>query len=147
MAIWYAKGPYQEESAIAGSAFTKGDILVYNSNSSLSQASLLFIGGGRIAGVAKHNSADSLAGDQLCVYVVPLPGTIFWSDCTTGSQMTPGERLDFEISSGQFRVSTSANTPRAIIWAGAGTESVLGQSNASRVMITLLSLTSELAHA
>ena len=130
MTLWYAKGPLRITRGIPSSAFSSGDVLVYNSASSLSRMDTTLAG--EIAGVAQSDSIESI--NNYVPFVVANDDTMFWSDCTTGSQMTPGEELDFEYTGATFRVSTSATTPHFVIAHEGGTQDVQGQSTRSRVM-------------
>ena len=139
MSIWYAGGPARESTGIPASAFSKGDLLMYDSASSLSRIptssqSVGALATGTIVGVAKADSTESIA-DQV-PYVVATEQTLFWSDCTTGSQMTAGEKLDFEYTGATFRVTTSAITPIAMIDPNGASADVIDSDN-SRVKVLL----------
>ena len=112
--LWYSKGPYLVRECIPASAFSKGDILMYNSASSISRiptstASVGALANGSVIGVAQCSSLESY--NNKCSYFVADRDTIFLSDATTGSQYTAGESLDVEYTGATFRLTTSTITP------------------------------------
>lgn len=137
--LWYAGGPVRESTGIPASAFSKGDLLMYTSASSLSRIatssqSIGALANGTIVGVAKADSLESL--NNQVPYIVATDQTMFWSDCTTGSQFSRGEKLDFEYTGGTFRVTTSAISPIAMIDPNGASDDVI-DSASSRVRILL----------
>jgi hypothetical protein len=132
MTFIHAKGPVRYGAAIPSSAFSKGDLLQFDSASSLSRWNVLLTAG-TLAGVALSDSLESLS--NLCPYAEALPETVWISTATTGSQFTPGEKLDVEYTGAVFRVSTSANTPTVVIAVDGASTDMIG-SNSSRVMVT-----------
>ena len=140
MAIYYAQGPYDIRHTVPSSAFSRGALLIFTSASSISRvptstASLGAVDNGTIVGISITDSLDSI--DNKVPWLVAHPQTVYWSDATTGSQMTPGEKLDFEFTGNEFRVTTSVLTPIAVIYPEGGTQDIVGQSAGSRVKITL----------
>lgn len=135
--LWYAHGPVRESTGIPASAFSKGDLLMFTSASSLSRiptssASVGALATGVIVGVAKASSLESI--NNQVPYVVATEQTVFWSDATTGSQYTAGEALDVEYTGATFRVTTSAISPMVRIDPNGASMDVI-DSNTSRVKV------------
>lgn len=129
--LWYAYGPRETREAVPSSAFSAGDVLCYDSNSSLSRMPANFPVSLPLAGIARSASTASI--NNKVVYEVPQADTVYWSEATTGSQMTEGEPLDLEYTSALFMVSTSNNTGTVRIVRG--TQDADGQSVQSRVLV------------
>lgn len=133
MALFYAQGPVRETTGIPSSAFSRGDLVMFDSASSLSRVPAEY-SSASIVGVAMASSLESI--DDQVPYIAVAHGTTLWSDATTGSQFTRGELLDFEYTGANFFVTTSANTPIALIDPFGASDDVI-DSNTSRVRIYL----------
>lgn len=110
----YAHGPCRISEGVPSSAFSKGAILMFTSASSLSGLpvstnSLGALPDGSVIGVAMADSTASL--DNKVPYVIADRDTVFWSDCTIGSQYTAGESVDVEWHFPYWYATTSAITP------------------------------------
>lgn len=135
----HARGPGKQAEGIASSAFSEGDVLIYDSSSSLSRADVSAISGtNEIAGIARADSTDSV--NDLVTYTRPTDEDVFFSEMTApfvGSDVTKGVKLDLDTDgNGRSYVSRSGNTDHVVVVEGTG--DVLGQSNQSRVMVRFL---------
>lgn len=132
----YAFGPAEMEEGRPSSAFSKGDILVYDSTSSLSRAPLLTLSTIDIAGVAAANSLQSFRNQV--TFFKAGPDTVFWSDLTGGiSTLSAGRELDFvEDSEAHPMAINSELTARAVV------ERELARTNqdsgATRILVRLI---------
>ncbi len=143
MSFTYAWGPALLASAVPASAFSRGDLLVYNSGSSLSLAPPLTTTLD-IAGIAMADSNKSVLNQV--PYLIPAPETVFFSRATPGSQFTPGYEADLVYAAGTgWTVMPSANTARVAIQRG--TQDLLGQSVSSRVLVKLIYHAGALEHS
>lgn len=119
MTFTYARGPHMSSTAVPSSAFSKGDLLEYNGNSSLSR--LREPGGSATAsgiiGVAEASSLESL-NDQV-PYTLALEGTVFLASAISTSQLNPGDKRDVGYTDSfpdtRFVVHSSTNTPQVVI--------------------------------
>lgn len=142
--FWYAGGDtHVVESAIPASAFSKGDLLMFDSNSSLSRVPSVATGtfGNDIAGVALSDSIDSIANQV--PYLVPGPDTLFWASLDTASSnaLRPGTECDvfFAVANNRYYVDpdSSASALAVIVRGSAGAGSV-SQSVQSKVLCKLI---------
>lgn len=140
MALWYAHGPRRESTGIPSSVFTKGDILMFTSASSLSVIphstnSVGALAAGLVIGVALADSSKSL--NNQVPYIVADRDTVFWSDATIGSQFTAGESVDVETTSGAWRATTSAISPMLRVVPRGGSKELedIGGSNSNKSLI------------
>jgi len=123
------------ESAISGSKFSRGDILLFDVGSTVSK-----LGPNAdeadIAGVALASSNDSI--NALIPVLLPDGADVFLSDSTAGTAFVIGTEYDVDLSSAsRHQVTSSTNTPRVVIVKATG--GVLGQSNDSRVLCKFIS--------
>lgn len=139
--FWYAGGDCTTEHAVPASAFSKGDLILYDSNSSFSRvpwAASPGLAAADIAGVADADS-DSSINNKVTIKV-PQPDTLWWASLATNltSDVTPGTEADinFAVANSRYYVDTSsANTVRAVVVRG--TDEV-DQSVQSKVLVKLI---------
>lgn len=133
--LHYAEGTFEMRVGKPASAFSKGDLLVLNSSSSLSRIAIIETGAD-IVGVAACSSLQSV--DNLCTYLVPGFDTIFWSACTPGSTFTRGANVNYnDDAAGRPVANASTGTVRAVCHKGVG--DVGTQSVESRIQVRLIS--------
>ena len=142
--FWYAGGDtHVFESSIPASAFSKGDLLMFDSNSSLSRLPSVATGtfGNDIAGVATSDSIDSI--DDQCSFIVPGPDTLFWASLDTGTSnaLRPGTECDvfFAVANARYFLEpdSSASATAVIVRGFDGVGSV-SQSVQSKVLCKLI---------
>ncbi len=124
--------PLVIESA-ATSAFSRGDIVMFDVGSTVSRIVEIF--GTDTAGVALAASVDSING--LVPVLIPDMADVFTSNVTPGNVSIRGAEVDVEFDSGRPTVVASTNTPVVVIVDP--TTDVLGQSDASRVRVRFIS--------
>lgn len=129
--VSYIAGTRIVREAVPVSAFSEGDLLIYDSNSSLSRMPAGSLA--PLAGVALSASTASYANKV--PYIIPQGNTIFFSRCTTGSQFTPGENVAFQYANGQFMSINSTTHFRASVLRGGAD---ISQSAVSGIHIQFL---------
>lgn len=142
--FWYANHPYDTGSGVAASAFSKGDLLVLDSTSSLSRAEPA--SAASIVGIALADSVNSLAradsGPPESVYLVPGEDDNLWASLATDiSDVTPGVQADvlFATANNRYFVDpSSSNTPRVVVVRGTAGPLAVDQSIQSKVLVRLL---------
>lgn len=140
--FWYAGGDVTREAAIPASAFSKGDLLVLNSNSSLSRVPSVATGtSDDIVGVADADSIDSI--NNVVSYTVPQPDTLYWASLVSNSAnaLRPGTECDIFFNTGNARYYVdpgSSDTARAVIVRGSAGVGSVDQSVQSKVLVKLI---------
>lgn len=144
MGLTYARGPKRLAYGIAGSAFSKGDVLVRAADSRISRAPLVNEGlnpaTGDIVGIALVDSDDTepyptdSSGRTQVTYLVAERHTVFWSDLTDGStsSFSPGTAVDLAYANSNTFAVASTNTPIFRITQGGG-KGDIDQSETSRI--------------
>lgn len=138
----YAKGPYREHWGKPASAFSAGNVLEYNSSSSLSAANLTLAND--FIGVALTDSDKSDSKGRV-PFVLIQPNTEFWAHVATNvtSTYTEGSSYDFIADGGNHILQSSATTARVVIAPGGGLANI-DQSSESRVRVFFLGAGTEL---
>jgi hypothetical protein len=140
MAIRYARGPLVIMEARPASAFSRGDLVMFDSTSSLSAMNVLTpLAATKLAGVAMSASTASINGKV--PYFIPQEDTVMWAslDSTSASRFTPTTSFDivYANANGGHYVTDSANTPTAVIVQEPAETLPLRQSVLSEVLIKL----------
>lgn len=131
--FWYASGPCRKDERKAGSAFSKGDLLALDSNSSLSRLNPYALAAGTVYGVATADSIDSIRGKAGCIVVEPT--TRFWAALTPGQTPTAGTAsgVSFAVAlGGRYEVDGSSTTNAVVVTAGVAD---VDQSVQSKVIV------------
>jgi hypothetical protein len=138
--FWYAGGAYTTEKAKPASAFSKGDLLMLDSNSSVSRIPSVASGtfGNDIVGVALCGSDQSI--DDFVPYLVPQHDTEFWASYSSvvASNMLPGQPCDifFAVANNRYYL-TNASTASALAVIVRGNADI-SQSVQSKVKVRLM---------
>lgn len=129
----YANGPYEEDTRAAGSAFSKGDVLMLTGASLLSRSPAL-LAAGEVVGIALADSTESL--NQLVPYLKLTQNTLLRASTLTNiSMLSLGERRGLDYSSAfGFRVNASAATSEVVVARGYDT---IRPSDASEVLVKI----------
>lgn len=115
----YASGGCSMDARIPSSAFSKGDLLMLTSASSLSRVNPYAIAAGtEIYGVATCDSTQSIANK--CTVLRPEPDTIFRLRVDAGSALTAGRSsgVSFAVGTGRYYADGSSTTLPVSIVAG-----------------------------
>jgi len=121
------------ESAVSGSKFSRGDIVLFV-GSKVSKINFL-VTTGDTGGIALSDSVDAINGK----IAVLLPGAddVFLADATAGNTLARGTEVDIlQDAAGRHYVGTSTNTTRVVVVKGP--DEVLGQSDKSRVLVKFI---------
>jgi hypothetical protein len=137
--VHYAYGPADIEEGIPASAFSRGDLLVFDSNSSLSGAPLSNLSAIDLAGIAQADSDASFR--NRVPYIKARNDTVVWSELTGGltSAITAGRELSFEADEDGRPVATSNDNDPAAVVERPFDEIENLNSGVSRIMLRLLS--------
>lgn len=122
------------------SAFSKGDLLLIDSTSSVSRVPETFAAGVDIYGIAMCDSTQSI--DNKVPVLIPSADMVFLAstNSATGSGLTPGQECDvsYGVPNGRHYVDTSANSVRAVVVRGTIGANALSQSVHSQVLVKLI---------
>lgn len=113
MALTYAGGHLRIKNSRPKSAFSRGDVIMFDSASSLSFANPLGTAASEYAGVAISSSTESYRSKV--PYIVAQPMTEFWVTIATGSAVSEGFNFDLVPVSGDWEIATSIITPRVVV--------------------------------
>jgi hypothetical protein len=131
----YARGGYETDARIPSSAFSKGDLLMLTSASSLSRVNPYAIAAGaEVYGVATCDSTQSISNKVTCIR--PKPDTIFKVGIVAASGHTTGvsSGVSFIAASGRY-VAESGGTAVVAVVAGVAE---CDQSVSSHILVRLV---------
>lgn len=138
--FWYARGVTHEfQEAIPSSAFSKGDLLTLDSNSSYSRVDEVFnTSADTIFGVATSDSDQSI-NDRVGA-IIPGPDTVFWASVQSADPtlQTVGLECDvgFDVAERRYFVDpSSTNSTRVVIVNGDVGVGAVAQSVQSTVQV------------
>jgi hypothetical protein len=122
------------ESAVSGSKFSRGDLVLFI-GSKVSKVNILVESGGDTGGIALSDS-DELINSKLAV-LLPGADDVFLADAVAGNTLARGAEVDLnENAAGRHYVVASTGTVRVVVVKGS--DEVLGQSDKSRVLIKFI---------
>lgn len=134
----YSGGPFDVQWHIPSSAFSKGDVLMLDSTSSVSRQNILMTSD--IYGFAMCDSNQSVQ-NQVPV-LIPGPDTELLGSLDTAltSHVTTGVEGDlaFGAPNGRHYFTTSANSVRFVVKRGTSGNNALSQSIHSQVIVRLV---------
>lgn len=130
--FWYASGPKRMDERIPGSAFSKGDLLTLDSNSSLSRLNPYVATSETLYAVACADSTDSIRNRVPAIVIQPT--TYFWVATTAGQALTTGSDSGVSFATGLTgRYEADGSARSALISVVEGTDR-LDQSVQSKVI-------------
>lgn len=137
--LQYCSGPYTVEHAEPASAFSRGDVLVLTSVSSVSRIADAFPAGD-IYGIAMCDSLQSI--NKRVPVLIPETGTEFLAsfNSASGSAISVGAELDinFGAPNGRYFVTTSTDSVRVVVTRGVVGLTAMDQSVHSQVRVRLI---------
>lgn len=123
------------ESAVSGSKFSRGAVLQFiGSKVSKQNIAGAALGNADIGAVALASSQDSING--LIPVQIVAADDVYFADVAGGGTYVRGGEYDLLVSGGEHNVTTSSNTARVVCVKS--TDEVLGQSNASRILVKFI---------
>jgi hypothetical protein len=140
--FWYASGPYRKDERVAGSAFSKGDMLALDASSELSRLNPFAVAAGTIYAIADSDSTNSIR--DKCVVTVIQPTTRFWSRTTSGVTLLTGEESGVSFvaaAPGRYWIDESTDTMVLVVTEGTDR---IDQSVQSKVVVQFKFADSEL---
>lgn len=140
--FWYASGPYRTAEIKAASAFSQGDMLTLDSNSSLSRLNPYAATTATQYAIALSDSTNSING--VCTVLEIEPTTHFWSATTSGVTLIRGEESGVShVVTKVYRtwVDESSTTPIVVVRNGTAE---VDQSVQSKVIVSFKYADSEL---